>query len=91
MNRRTTFTWKHGRAVHELLAPNGRVYVMQAYAQIVDPTLTRSQLGGLGARLKLPSGWHYRTRTLKHDLALTTYGRTTVIQDELQNTYQRER
>ncbi len=77
--------------MHELLAPNGRAYVMQAYAQIVDRGLTRSKLRGLGARLKLPAGWRYRTRTLRRDLALTTYGRTTVIQDELQNTYQRER
>jgi hypothetical protein len=30
-------------------------------------------------------------RRLKRDLVLTTGGKATVIQDELQNTYQRER
>ena len=91
VNRKNTFTWGAGRVVHELFAPNGRVYVMQAYSQIVDPTLKRSQLAGLGARLKLPEGWRYRVRRLKRDLVLTTGGKATVLQDELQNTYQREK
>jgi hypothetical protein len=91
VNRKNTFTWGRGRVVHELFAPNGRVYVMQAYSQIVDPTLKRSQLAGLGSRLKLPKGWRYRVRRLKRDLVLATGGRATIIQDELQNTYQREK
>lgn len=91
VNRRTTFTWKAGRTIHELLAPNGRRYTMQAYSQIVDPALQRGQLSALGSRLKLPAGWRYRNRVLKKDMPVTTYGHTTVLQDELQNTYQRSR
>jgi hypothetical protein len=91
VNRKNTFTWNAGRVVYELFAPNGRVYAMQAYSQIVDPGEKRSQLAGLGAKLKLPEGWRYRPRRLKQDLVLTTGGKATVIQDELQNTYQRER
>jgi hypothetical protein len=91
VNRKNSFTWGAGRVVYELLAPKGRVYVMQAYSQIVDKGLARSQLAGLGSRLKLPDGWRYRARRLKRDLVLTTGGKATVIQDELQNTYQRER
>jgi hypothetical protein len=91
VNRKNTFTWGSGRAVHELFAPNGRVYVMQAYSRIVDPKLSRSDLAGLGSRLKLPEGWRFRVRTLKRDLVLKTSGKATVLQDELQNTYQRER
>jgi haloalkane dehalogenase len=91
VNRKNTFTWARGRVVYELLAPSGRRYVMQAYSQIVDKTLRRSQLAGLGARLKLPEGWRYRARRLKRDLVLVTGGNATVLQDELQNTYQRER
>jgi hypothetical protein len=34
-------------------------------------------------------GWAYATPKLKRDLTLTTQGSATVIQDELQNTYQR--
>ena len=91
VNRTNTFVWGKGRTVHELLAPNGRRYVMQAYSQIVDPALKRSQLNALGSRLKLPAGWRYRNRTLRRDMPLTTNGDATVLQDELQNTYQRER
>jgi len=91
VKRRNTFVWSHRFPVHELLAPNGRVYVMQAYAQIVDRSLTVAGLRGLGPRLQLPAGWRYRTRRLRRDLALTTTGNATVLQDPLQNSYQRER
>jgi haloalkane dehalogenase len=91
VNRKNVFTWGKGRVVYELLAPNRRVYVMQAYSQIVDTSLQRSQLAGLGSRLKPPEGWRYRARRLKRDLVLRTQGRATIIQDELQDTYQRER
>jgi hypothetical protein len=64
------------------------VYVMQAYAQILDPTLTIGKLRTLGRRLDLPAGWRYRTRRLTHDLALGANGTATIVQDELQNTYQ---
>lgn len=92
--RRNTFTWSKGRVVHELVAPDGKVYVMQSYAQIVDASLTLGQLGGLGSRLRLPGVWKYRNRRLRSDLTLRT-NRTAkkaiIIQDELQDTYQLER
>ena len=34
---------------------------VQAYAQIVDKTLTYDDLPALGAKLKFPSGWRYTT------------------------------
>ena len=86
--RQNTWRWKRGRTVFELVAPGGDVYVMQSYAQIKDPTLTLAKLGSLGRRLKLPSGWRYRTRRLTRDLVMVTRGRATVLQDELQDTYQ---
>ncbi len=91
VNRRNTFAWKRGRRVFELLAPGGSIYLMQAYAQIVDPSQTLAKLPALGSRLKLPAGWRYRSRVLKAPLALTTTGRATVLQDDLQDTYQLER
>ncbi len=89
--RKNTFTWGRRHRLYELAGPDGSVYVMQAYSQIVDPALTLSALTGLGSRLQLPAGWSYRTRKLRHDLSLRTAGEAVVVQDELMNTYQLER
>jgi len=88
--RETVFGFSKGTEVHELTTPDGRVYVMQAYSQIVDPTLTIDDLPGVGGRISPPDGWTFTTRTLTDDLGvLSTDGVATVLQDELQNTYQR--
>jgi hypothetical protein len=86
--RHNTWRWRRGRVVFELVAPGGDVYVMQAYSQIRDPSLTLGQLRGLGRRLELPPGWRYRARRLRRPLALAARGPVTILQDELQNTYQ---
>jgi hypothetical protein len=61
---------------------------MQSYSQIIAPHLKLADLSGLGARLHLPAGWRYRKEMLKHDLTLTARGRVTVVQDDLDDTYQ---
>jgi hypothetical protein len=89
IERDNTWHWKRGRRVYELVAPGGDAYVMQAYSQIKDPSLSLGQLGRLGRRLDLPPGWRYRTRRLRRDLDVgVAGGKATIIQDELQNTYQ---
>jgi hypothetical protein len=55
----------------------------------VDKTLTNDQLDALGSKLKLPSGWRYTTTTPDQDLVLGAQGEATVIQDDLDNTYQK--
>ena len=62
---------------------------MQSYAQIVDPKLSYDQLPGLGSRLKLPTGWKYLPVTLDADLKMHAAGEAYIVQDDLQNTYQR--
>lgn len=87
--RKNVWRWKKGRRVFELVAPGGDTYVMQSYAQIVDASLTLADLGGIGPRLTLlPDGWRYRTRILRRPLALGASGKATILQDDLQNTYQ---
>jgi hypothetical protein len=61
--RDTSFTFFAGAEIYELIAPDGAIYVMQSYAQIVDPALTEAALPGLGARLAPPAGWRYQVRT----------------------------
>jgi hypothetical protein len=88
--RKNTWVWDARRLIFELRAPNGARYVMQSYSQIVDPTLSIEDLSSLGARLAPPSGWSYQARLLQEPLVLTVKGEATILQDELQNTYQRE-
>jgi hypothetical protein len=89
IDRTNTWSWKGGRRVFELVAPNGVTYVMQSYSQIVDKGLTLAALPALGSRLKLPTGWRYRSRVVRRPLVLRAAGSATILQDELQNTYQR--
>ena len=89
IRRTNTWTWNRGRTVFELVAPGGDTYVMQSYALIEDPALTLARLPKLASRLSLlPPGWSYRTRVLKKALTLDAKGSTTIIQDDLQDTYQ---
>lgn len=88
VNRRNSFTWSKRYPVYELTAPSGRTYVMQSFARIRDPHLSLGDLHALGARLRLPAGWRFRERRLRHDLTLTVTRRAIVVQDELQDTYQ---
>jgi hypothetical protein len=90
IDRDTRYIFKAGRPVFLLEAPDGSRYVMQqAYAQIVDQTLNYADLPALGAKLKPPSGWRYTTMTPDADLIAGAKGKATVIQDELENTYQK--
>ncbi|MFT0858481.1 hypothetical protein [Ancylobacter sp. G4_0304] len=89
IDRDTTYRFDAGKPVFQLTGPDGSVYVMQAYAQIVDPTLTYAELPTLGAKLTLPPGWSYATHTPEQDLLLVANGTAIVVQDDLKNTYQK--
>ena len=89
VQRDTTYTYKGGRPIFELTDPDGNVYVMQSYAQIVDPTLTYEQLPSLASKLNLPEGWTYSTKTPVQDFELVATGLAYVINDDLANSYQR--
>ena len=56
VKRRNTWTWNRGRVVYELVAPGGDVYVMQAYAQIVDPKQRIGKLRSLGKPARPAAG-----------------------------------
>jgi haloalkane dehalogenase len=89
VRRTTVYVWDQGREVYELVAPDGTTYVMQSYSLQVDPTLTEAALPTLGDRLQLPEGWRYRARRLEEEWALQVDGEARVVQDELENSYQR--
>jgi hypothetical protein len=88
VNRGAVFFFDAGSVVYELINPEGKAYIMQAYCVGVDPTLNQSNLGDLAGRLKLPVGWIFRSRILDEELVVdTTDHPATVVQDELENTY----
>lgn len=89
VQRSTIFVYSKDTTVYELINPKGDVYLMQSYAQIVDPNMNLQKLDQLGARLKLPKGWSYRTRVLSQELGLKVNGKAHIIQDDFQNTYQK--
>lgn len=89
VKRETVFTFRAGKPVFELTDPEGHVYRMQSYSQIVNKKETLEDLAGLGAKLKLPKGWTYSTRTLDKDYDLLATGLAYVVQDDFLNTYQR--
>jgi haloalkane dehalogenase len=89
VRRTTVYVYDEGREVYELVAPDGTPYVMQSYSLAVDPALTEAALPTLGERLRLPTGWRYWVRRLSEELDLRVGGEARVIQDELENSYQR--
>jgi hypothetical protein len=89
INRDTLYTFEAGQPVYTLEAADGSRYVMQAFSQIVDKSLSYGDLPTLGAKLKLPSGWRYSSMVPEKDLVLGAAGTATIIQDELENTYQK--
>lgn len=89
IKRGTKFVFLAGKRVFELTDPNGRRYVMQSYANIVDPDLSYRQLRGIGGRIGLPGGWSYRSFKPKRKIVLRANGQATIVQDGLKNTYQR--
>ena len=89
VQRDTIWTYDAGTLIFELTAPDGHVYVMQSYSQIVDPRLTYRDLPRLGCVLKLPPGWSYTSKRLTHTLNLTSNGLAYVVNDNLFDSYQR--
>ena len=88
VDRRAVFFFDAGKPIHELVDPDGLVYVMQARCVGVDPEMTEDALHALGDRLALPEGWSYRTRILDEELVIDTSDHVaTVLQDEFENTY----
>ena len=56
VHRNTTWIYKAGSPVYELISPSGELYVMQSYAQIVNPKLSMADLASLEQQLQLPKG-----------------------------------
>ncbi|MEL7342897.1 MAG: hypothetical protein AAGM67_20605 [Bacteroidota bacterium] len=89
IKRWTTFTFEKGNQIYKLINPAGEVYVMQSYTSMVKADLSIDELENLDQILDLPDGWRFESEVLEEDLALTAAGEAMVVQDELENSYQK--
>ncbi|MEX1219214.1 MAG: hypothetical protein WEB05_02370 [Solirubrobacterales bacterium] len=90
IKRENNWIFRKGRTIREVISPAGRRYVMQAYTNTVDPTLSLSTLNSVGANplTEMPPGWRFRTRKLKHKLVVTAGGEAKIVRDGLRCVYQ---
>jgi hypothetical protein len=89
IDRETRYVFRANQPVFLLVRPDGVRYAMQSYAQMVDKSLSYNDLPNLGSRLKLPAGWRYEVMKPDADLMLGAKGKATVVQDDLDDTYQK--
>jgi hypothetical protein len=89
VNRTTQWIYSAGKPMFLLQGPDGSKYAMQSYAQIVDKTQTYDDLASLAERLKLPAGWSFAVSIPAADMTYPAAGQAIVVQDDLDNTYQK--
>jgi hypothetical protein len=88
VSRKSKMGFVKGQPVFIVEDPDGTPWVMQAWSNIVDPSLTYEQLKDLGSKLKLAPGWKFRVAVLDRDLMIQAVnGKARIVQDNLENTY----
>lgn len=86
--RNTTWVFKAGKPVYQLIGPDGSVYFMQSYS-VQKQKQDVNSLPNLASKLKLPKGWKFRSEVLKNDTEVKAVnGVAHVVQDDFDNTYQ---
>jgi hypothetical protein len=89
--RNNQYTFKKGREIHILDAPDGEVFVMQSFTNFKQQKVTIDNIRDLGGVLTLPPGWKFRSVVLDRDLIVNqkrTKGLAHVFQDDMLNAYQ---
>ena len=89
-HRDTSMSIDKGSQIYILDDPQGTSFVMKSASLIKDPNQKFEDLKNLGSRLKLASGWKFRTLVLEQNLVfMTDNGTTNITQDDIGNTYDR--
>jgi hypothetical protein len=70
IQRTSKYLFNNGSMVYLIRQPDGKTWIMQAYAKVVDPTLNLNALSGLGLK-NLPAGWKFEAKTLDQDLTVS--------------------
>ena len=89
--RNNQYTFKKGREIYILDAPDGEVFVMQSFTNFVQKEVDIDHVKDLGRLLHMPPGWKFRSVVLDRDLLVNqkkTNNLAHVFQDDLKNAYQ---
>jgi hypothetical protein len=89
--RDNQYTFKKGREIYLLDAPDGEVFVMQSFTNFKQKEVSFANARSLGSKLTLPPGWKFRSVVLDRDLIVNqkrTNGLAHVFQDDMLNAYQ---
>jgi hypothetical protein len=89
--RDNQYTFKKGREIYILDAPDGEVFVMQSFTNFKQKEVDINHIKDLGRLLHLPPGWKFRSVVLDRDLLVNqkrTNGLAHVFQDDMLNAYQ---
>lgn len=91
VNRTTTWNYRKGRYLRQVISPEGKRYAMQAYTRNIDPELNESKLNSIGSNemMALPEGWRYKVKRLKKTVTLRSAGSTRIVRDGLGSVYQK--
>ncbi len=89
VQRSTTFTFQAGNEIYKLTDPSGDEFIMQSYSRKINANLTIDDLADLGSNLNLPDGWSFETEVLSTTLQVVADGIAYVVQDDLENSYQK--
>lgn len=73
VQRDTVLTWNAGSVVHEVIDPDGNIYVLFSFDLLLAPGIDPTLEGAL-AGTPLPTGWTHRSRTLTEALAVDSGG-----------------
>ena len=89
--RDNQYTFKKGREIYLLDAPDGEVFVMQSFTNFKQKEVDINHIKDLGRLLHMPPGWKFRSVVLDRDLLVNqkrTNGLAHVFQDDMLNAYQ---
>ena len=91
VNRTTTWNYRKGHYLRQVISPEGKRYAMQAYTRNIDPELNESKLNSIGGdeKMALPDGWRYKVKKLKKTVTLRSAGSTRIVRDGLGCVYQK--
>jgi hypothetical protein len=93
VKRTTTWNYRKGRYLRQVISPEGKRYAMQAYTRNIDPELNESKLNTIrqNPAMALPEGWRFKVKKLNRKVTLTSVGSTRIVRDGLGCVYQKFR